>query len=298
MFGPSGTGKTTWLKRCAGLVDQRAVTLLDGETTIAHTNHRNPCVYQSQHNTLIPHFTVQQNLALVSQYHHVQAGMFEDVIALCQIETLLSRDVLTLSGGEQQRCMLARTLLCGKPHLLLDEPFSALDQHAKNALLQALNTFIRSHNLSITWISHDIAELCRFAQRIVIVDRNTPLYYACPFTDTYQLQVHQGQVPFNRLRQRPTLVSAEALSIAQPDPAAVHPATLLGKISQAHYWDIIGSSHKQQWCIRIYQANATQRCALSLAQINALPELHIQHLQLLPKSMQHFANLPVAIMLP
>jgi molybdate transport system ATP-binding protein len=153
IFGKSGAGKSTLLRVLSGLekadlepVDLEKKILKKVESKIHWQDKRidklpadkNPCLLQTQQAQLFPNLTVLANLTFVikhSAWANSCSFTFEQVIQWCGIEHLLTQPSTSLSGGEQQRVNLSRSLLSGKPIILLDEPFSALDWNARVELL-------------------------------------------------------------------------------------------------------------------------------------------------------------------
>jgi molybdate transport system ATP-binding protein len=97
--------------------------------------------------------------------------VFDEVIELLGITKLLDRSPRNLSGGERQRVAIGRALLSQPKLLLMDEPLSALDRATKNEILPFLER-LRDHlNLPVVYITHDIAEVERLADQMVLMDK-------------------------------------------------------------------------------------------------------------------------------
>ncbi len=155
--GETGSGKSTLLRTIAGL-DQPSEgeiyfkgerirgaeeTLVPGHPQIA---------YLPQHFELQKFLRVEQVLAYANQLSRKQAN---ELFSICQIDHLLQRKTNELSGGEKQRIALCR-LLIGKPQLLLlDEPFSNLDQILKNTLKEVIEQIVERLKISMVLVSHD-----------------------------------------------------------------------------------------------------------------------------------------------
>jgi molybdate transport system ATP-binding protein len=99
----------------------------------------------------------------------------EQVIDWCGIAHLLTQPSTSLSGGEQQRVNLARSLLCGKPIILLDEPFSALDWNARVELLGLLVQLQQDYGLHFVIVSHSLKELALCSQHMLVIDNGEML---------------------------------------------------------------------------------------------------------------------------
>jgi molybdate transport system ATP-binding protein len=180
LFGPSGCGKTTVLRCAAGLL-----RLTDGyfsiedevwqDGSIFRPPYRRAIGYVFQEASLFAHMSVRRNL-LYGQRRAVAAGaetkiQFDEVANLLGIEHLLERLPLRLSGGERQRVALGRALLSQPKLLLMDEPLSALDRFTKEDILPYLERIHDSLAIPVLYVSHDVSEVERLADHIVLLDR-------------------------------------------------------------------------------------------------------------------------------
>lgn len=155
--GETGSGKSTLLRLIAGL-DQptegeiyfRGERIRGAEETLVPGHPQ--IAYLPQHFELQKFLRVEQVLAYANQLSAKQA---KELFTICQIDHLLQRKTNELSGGEKQRIALCR-LLIGKPQLLLlDEPFSNLDQILKSTLKQVIEQIAERLKISIVLVSHD-----------------------------------------------------------------------------------------------------------------------------------------------
>lgn len=173
LFGRSGSGKSTLLKAIAGLeatavgrIEFKDELWLSG-TQSKPTQQRN-IGYVFQQGALFPTMTVRENLAFARDRAPRDLGL--DVIAkACQIEHRLDANVASLSGGEKQRAVIARTLLSAPDLLLLDEPMSALDSQTKLEILPFLEHLKVELNLPIILVSHSPDEVLRLADQVVFM---------------------------------------------------------------------------------------------------------------------------------
>ncbi|MGB3727156.1 MAG: ATP-binding cassette domain-containing protein [Glaciecola sp.] len=162
IFGDSGAGKTTMLKTMAGLVSNTTFQLSHNEKDFSNTlGHNNPCVYVGSTTGLFLHINVQKNLALIAN-----KGLFAkhgftltEVADLCKVSHLLEQMPNTLSSGETQRVQFARALLSGKPVILLDEAFSALDWDNRIYMLNVVKRLSSDTTLQFVMVSHSLKEL-------------------------------------------------------------------------------------------------------------------------------------------
>ena len=179
LFGPSGSGKSTLLRIIAGLEQPSTAEVGFGDERWQSTvddifipPHQRPVGYVFQRARLFPHLTVAGNL----DYAHRRGSRSDDVeakseiIAAMNLQSLLTRDVDALSGGEMQRVSLARTLMSGPRLLLLDEPLAALDVRAKNGILPYLENLPKRFGIPAIFVSHAVDEMARLADKVIALD--------------------------------------------------------------------------------------------------------------------------------
>ncbi len=180
LFGPSGCGKTTVLRCIAGLLRINGVCEIDGEVWQDENGaflptHKRPLGYVFQEASLFQHLSVRRNLLFGAPRHDSSGSkgaiVFDEVVELLGITRLLDRSPRNLSGGERQRVAIGRALLSQPKLLLMDEPLSALDRATKNEILPFLER-LRDHlNLPVVYITHDIAEVERLADQMVLMEK-------------------------------------------------------------------------------------------------------------------------------
>jgi molybdate transport system ATP-binding protein len=180
LFGPSGCGKTTVLRCIAGLLRINGVCKIDGEVWQDENGaflptHKRPLGYVFQEASLFQHLSVRRNLLFGAPRHDSSGSkgaiVFDEVVELLGITRLLDRSPRNLSGGERQRVAIGRALLSQPKLLLMDEPLSALDRATKNEILPFLER-LRDHlNLPVVYITHDIAEVERLADQMVLMEK-------------------------------------------------------------------------------------------------------------------------------
>jgi len=179
LFGPSGCGKTTVLRCVAGLLRlPDGFCSIDGEVWQDKNNafaptYRRPIGYVFQEPSLFPHLTVRRNLLYGAPRGGVGARSiaFGDVVDLLGAALLLDRSPRNLSGGERQRVAIGRALLSQPKLLLMDEPLSALDRAAKEEIAPFIERLRDRHLLPIVYVSHDIAEVERLADHVVLMEK-------------------------------------------------------------------------------------------------------------------------------
>ena len=182
LFGRSGSGKTSVLRAVAGLVrTPRGIVRINRETWQDETRfiptHQRPLGYVFQEASLFPHLSVKRNLEY--GWRRVPAAdrqiPFHDVVELLGIGALLKRATHSLSGGERQRVAIARALLTSPKLLLMDEPLSALDHGAKQAILPYLESLHDEFAIPSLYVSHDPNEVARLADHMVMLDQGKVL---------------------------------------------------------------------------------------------------------------------------
>jgi ABC-type Fe3+/spermidine/putrescine transport system ATPase subunit len=183
ILGPSGSGKTTLLRLIAGLdtPDRGEISIdgvrvaADGRSIVPPYERRIGFVFQDL--ALWPHMTVQQQLEFVlgslKVARSVWRARINDALTLVRIEHLASRYPHQLSGGEQQRAALARTL-AGQPRLiLLDEPLASLDSELRAHLRQELASLQRSLAVTSVYVTHDRDDAAVIADRVLSMRAGT-----------------------------------------------------------------------------------------------------------------------------
>lgn len=176
LFGPSGSGKTSVLRCMAGLHRLAdGFCAVDGEVwqdgAAFRPPHRRPVGYVFQEASLFAHLPVRGNLLYGAPRGGPSAGGigFDQAVELLGLAGLLDRAPANLSGGERQRVAIGRALLSAPRLLLMDEPLSALDRDAKAEILPFLERLHDRLALPIIYVSHDMGEVERLADRVVLM---------------------------------------------------------------------------------------------------------------------------------
>ena len=178
IFGPSGAGKSTLLRLLAGLDrPARGHIALDGHmlTESASGLHLAPgrrrIAMVTQQPALFPHLSVAANVAygLSNLDGAARTTRVEDMLILVGATDLAARRPQDLSGGEAQRVALARALARAPRLLLLDEPFSALDGTASDALLERLQLWLRENRVQTVMATHDATDALATSAEVLLL---------------------------------------------------------------------------------------------------------------------------------
>lgn len=174
LVGPSGCGKTTTLRLIAGLETPEAGKIIFDErlvTTLLPMDRDVAMVFQSH--ALFPHFTAFDNLAFGLKLRHVakaeinsRVGETAEILGLTPV---LDRKPGKLSGGERQRVALGRALVRRPKILLLDEPFSHLDEPLQVRMRSELLALRSRLDLTVIYVTHDQAEALALGDRVAVL---------------------------------------------------------------------------------------------------------------------------------
>ena len=175
LMGGTGQGKTTILEAICGL---RTVTsgriLLNGSDTTRWKPGDRGVGYVPQDLALFPMMTVRGHLEFALRVRHCSASMIRDRVAelahVLGIESLLSRGVTNLSGGEAQRVALGRALSFRPRVLLLDEPLKALDEVTRDRLCELLRSIQKGSGLTTLHITHSRSEARALAEKLFVLE--------------------------------------------------------------------------------------------------------------------------------
>ena len=180
VFGPSGSGKSTLLKCIAGLItpDSGEITLA-GRTLFCPARKINlkprqrRLAYLTQNYSLFPHLTVRQNIAFSLTKGLTNPGTktlfpaVEKWLETFELKALADQYPHQISGGQQQRTALARALVTNPAILLLDEPFSALDQALRKKLREEISTLQQKLDIPMILITHEHEDAEVFGEYIL-----------------------------------------------------------------------------------------------------------------------------------
>lgn len=163
ILGPSGCGKSTLLRLIAGLEKpNKGQIIIDGivvssENEIVPPEKRNIGLVV-QEKALFPHLSVYDNICFGIKKNQNKKTITSDLLQLLKIDLLKNKYPHEISGGEQQRVALARSLAPNPKLLMLDEPFSALDKDLKDTLYDEISEVFTERGSTILLVTHDSNE--------------------------------------------------------------------------------------------------------------------------------------------
>lgn len=227
LVGSSGCGKTTLLKTINKLNSvTRGKVIVEGEDVKKSSETVLPkqIGYVVQENGLFPHLTVEENIRLIMKLAGIprseHAARVEEMLQLVHLDPDSYRDQFPsqLSGGQCQRVNIARALATNPPILLMDEPFSALDPITRTELQDELYQIHQKFNRTIVFVTHDMNEAIKLADRICILESGSIRQCDTP----EQILKHpanayvEGFVGKSKLWSNPDMVKAEDIMLLKP----------------------------------------------------------------------------------
>ena len=175
VMGESGCGKSTLLNLIYGLLEQGSGTVTWNDEVLLGADHHlvpgHPMMkYVPQEFDLMPYTTVSEN---VGEHLPIQlddrSQTIQQLLQVVEMETFSDRKVKTLSGGQKQRVAIAKALAQQPKLLLLDEPFSHVDNFRKNNLRRRLFKYLREENISCLIATHDRDDVLSFTDETIVM---------------------------------------------------------------------------------------------------------------------------------
>ncbi len=168
ILGQSGSGKSTLLDLIAGFIEPLSGSIILNQKDLLNLSvEKRPMSILFQNHNLFEHLNVQKNILLglgkTKEEDKKAVSSILEKVGLQEFENTLSSQ---LSGGQQQRVALARVLLRKKAILLLDEPFSGLDEQTKIVMLDLVKSITQEHKLHTIMVTHDMQDCERIASRV------------------------------------------------------------------------------------------------------------------------------------
>ena len=185
ILGVSGSGKSTLLKTIAGLLAQSSGSIMIGRRCADEVPaHKRGTVIVFQDCRLFPHMTAAENIAFSMKMKGVpkRARMerAEQLLKKVQLEGFAPRRPHEMSGGQIQRVALARALAADPGVLLLDEPFSSLDENLRKEMRELVAQLQREYGVTTVLVTHDRAEALSMSDSIVLISEGRVLQSDTP----------------------------------------------------------------------------------------------------------------------
>jgi len=178
ILGQSGSGKSTLLDIVAGFVEPNSGNIsLDNKELIGLAVEKRPMTILFQSHNLFEHLSVQKNILLgvskVLKDSIEEVEKVKDILKEVGLEKFEHTLASQLSGGQQQRVALARVLIRREPILLLDEPFTGLDEKTRIEMLDLVKKITVEQKLHTIMVTHDTEDCERIANKVYKMQNHT-----------------------------------------------------------------------------------------------------------------------------
>ena len=181
--GISGSGKTTFLRLISGLIQPQNGTICWGEQ-VWHDTKTKQCIPPQERNigmvfqdyALFPNMNTLDNIIFACK-EKVEKKYLQSIVDTLGLDNYLTRYPYQLSGGQQQRVAIARALISKPALLLLDEPFSALDESLKKTVQSFIYEIHQQNSMTTFVVSHQISEIKHYAHRFLQFENEKLLDY-------------------------------------------------------------------------------------------------------------------------
>ncbi len=185
LLGASGSGKSTLLRIIAGLEKPESGSVYWNDEDLSDVPaYKRKFGFMFQDYALFPHLSVEQNIAFGMNTKELSKNVLRsqvsDTLVRFNLPGYETRRIQDLSGGEQQRVALARTLASRPRLLLLDEPLAALDRNLRKQLLQEIRDVLREYGTPAIYVTHDQEEAFTIGDRISILEGGVFLQTGTP----------------------------------------------------------------------------------------------------------------------
>ncbi len=220
LIGPNGVGKTTLVRAVAGLIPFEGSVSLDGAPVSAMSPRARARAISYLAQGAGSHWPLEVSrlvalgrLPHLEPFHRASAedeAAIERAISLAGVHEFVGRDVLTLSGGERSRVLLARALAVEAPLMLVDEPVSALDPYHQLRIMEVLRAYAapneKGEGRMVVAVLHDLTLAARHCDRLILLDNGKVKADGAPedvltphnLRETYRIEamIGEGDEPF------------------------------------------------------------------------------------------------------
>ena len=225
IVGESGSGKTTLLRCIAGLENiERGKIFLNSVDITSVAVSKRPISFVFQQSPLFPHLSIYENILFnLKQYDNI---LFNQLITNLKISTILNKFPHQISGGENQRVAVARSLIRKPSVMLLDEPFNHLDVQIKEKLKKIIVETIRKMNVTTIVVSHNVSDALQISDKILVLKNGKIVDYSEPEkiyknpSSLYSAKLF-GHVNKFKLNDKTILVRPENIFVDNKSPISV-----------------------------------------------------------------------------
>ncbi|HLV40030.1 ABC transporter ATP-binding protein [Xanthomarina sp.] len=179
IIGESGSGKSTLLKLLYGELDANQGSIFWKDNEILGPKHNlvvgyDFMKYVSQEFDLMPYTTVAENIGkhLSNFYPEEKQARIKELLEVVELTPFTDTKVKLLSGGQKQRVALARALANAPEIILLDEPFSHIDNYKKQSLRRRLFHFLKENNIACIVASHDKEDVLPYSDKMIVLNEH------------------------------------------------------------------------------------------------------------------------------
>ncbi len=189
IFGPSGSGKSTLIRLLAGLeipdsgfIKINNETIFDSNSKFNLNIQKRKFGYLPQQECLFPQLSILQNVVFGAKHLSQKKSLEKALILLhdFEISDYAKSSPQQISGGQRQRAALARTLISEPRMLLLDEPFSSLDQSSRIKMGQILLNIQKKYSIPVVLVTHDREEAFALAAHLIIMNQGKIIQQGVP----------------------------------------------------------------------------------------------------------------------